>query len=788
MKKKIILFQLMITAITSAVYADVKLPSQCEVAMPQILYDGTILSSNIIDTLVNSAKYYNTNESSYNKRHWVVYSDRNNNNTYSMPSTASDVNTVLQFGEPLRVAKVENGLALVYSEPRVSTVYPLISSEAISKGWIPLNKLLLWSSALTNDIGVYRKTYLTSPLSQETTEEQTKEICFNPEQPTEFKTMTTSSEIFYTIKQGENGYCLVSNKPVITEANGLTSLCGWIKEEKLIQYDSRIYLEPNWDNAVVEKFAKAGEQAVFYSDLELSQMVETFSFGETKNEKNSDSYRISPQKPHYPILREGKNQYQLYSFKTNTTIIDATEIEGVVEARAAQKNALEKVGNLNLIIVIDGTKGMDKYFKATKTAINMAAVALKEKKNLQVGLVIYRDYADGDDGLVEYLPLLDYNDELLSDYFKDGGEYGIKSAATDKTNEDALFVGLEYALDKKAMFYDSVSNNLFIIVSNCGNSLTDTNSITQEDIIERMEENNIDIVSFQVRKNKGEAWTLFDTQIRDIYTNTVAERYVSMGDTLACIKDTTYGFDVVPSDSAYLYHMASYRYNDSGIDIDTTIYKAMMVERIMTYNDIIDRRKQALLKESALQSDTIRADSIYAVSVLGENNYNLMDLQSVSTSHTYHYLVNTPKSSADGNNYWTKVALLSYSEVISIIDKLMDIERSYTDRELLYNKIRELILPLLPEDERKSINNIRYQQALAMLQGLEPDLYALEGPELWQLTDFRYIPNEEYRRMETTFKAKLRNLRNIITGKNYPFSWINNGVEHYWLPLDQFVF
>ena len=268
----------------------------------------------------------------------------------------------------------------------------------------------------------------------------------------------------------------------------------------------------------------------------------------------------------------------------------------------------------------------------------------------------------------------------------------------------------------------------------------------------------------------------------------MAERYASMGDTLACIKDTTYGFDVVPSDSAYLYHMASYRYNDSGIDIDTTIYKAMMVERIMTYNDIIDRRKQALLKESALQSDTIRADSIYAVSVLGENNYNLMDLQSVSTSHTYHYLVNTPKSSADGNNYWTKVALLSYSEVISIIDKLMDIERSYTERELLYNKIRELILPLLPEDERKSINNIRYQQALAMLQGLEPDLYALEGPELWQLTDFRYIPNEEYRRMETTFKAKLRNLRNIITGKNYPFSWINNGVEHYWLPLDQFVF
>lgn len=792
MIKRAFLFLSISLAITSASFADVKLPSQCEVFMPRILYDGTIMNQRSIDQLFSSSDYMQSEPITSNKRHWVVYSDRNNNNAYSMPSTASDVTMELQFGEKLRVAKIENGFALVYGEPKIATIYPMISSEAESKGWVPMENLLLWSNSLTNDLGVYKKVYVTSHIedysSIDSNDDKNITLYFNPSQPSDCKNISTDSDIYYLIKNNDEGYCLVSKTPTIEESTASETIYGWVKAEEVISYDSRIYLEPNWNNAIVEKFARADEQIVFYSDSELSQKVETISFGETKNENNSEPYRIAPHNTHYPIVSEGANQYQLYSFKTNITTIDATEIEGVVEARAAQKNALEKVDNLNLIIVIDGTKGMDKYFKATKTAINMAAVALKEKKNLQVGLVIYRDYADGEDGLVEYLPLLDYNDELLSDYFRDGGEYGINSAATDKTNEDALYVGLEYALDKKAMFYDSVSNNLFIVVSNCGNSLTDTVSIAQEDIIEQIENNNIDIVSFQVRKNKGAAWELFDSQIRAIYTNTIAERYASMGDTLACIIDTTYGFDVLPSDSSYLYHMASYRYDNSGIDIDTTIYKALMVERIMAYNEIIDRRKQALLKETALQSDILRADSIYAVSILGENNYNLMDLQSVSTNHTYHYLVNTPRLAADGSNYWSKVALLSYSEVISIIDKLMDIERSFADREQLYNKIRDLILPLLSEDAHKSINSIKYKQALAMLQGLEPELYAMEGPELWQLTDTKYISNEEYRRMETTFKAKLRNLRNIATGRNYPFSWINNGVEHYWLPLDQFVF
>lgn len=765
MIKKIFL-SLYIALFAVASFAQVALPSRCEAFMPRVLYDGTTVNQSVVESITASTEYLQDDQlSSSQKRHWVVYSDRNNNMAYSMPSTASDVNSVLKFGEVLRIATIENGMALVYSEPRVATIYPMISSEAVCKGWVPMENLLLWSSALATKQGIYSKTYIATNLNDyshlESDLEITPEVIYyTPNQSDDCKEIITNTHVYYIVKRANDGYCLIANRPIIDEISGSSALVGWIKESNYITHNSRMYLLPH----------STEKSIVIYSDENMSKQI---SLDNTLSNVG------------LPIVNEMGPQYHVSSFKTVTTTIDATEIDGVVEARAAQKEALERMENINLIFVMDGTKGMDKYFKATKTAINMAANQLKDKKNIQVGLVIYRDYADGDDGLVEYLPMLDYNDELLYEYLNDGGEYGIISAATDKTNEDALYIGLQNALDSKSMFYNSNANNLFIVVANCGNSPDDTVNVTQGEIIDKINKNNVDMVSFQVRKSKGQAWQLLDTQLREIYSNTVASRFASLGDTLVCVKDTTYGFDVVPSDSAYLYHMASYRYESSGSDIDTTIFKAMMVERIMAFNTIVDSRRDALLKENVSSNSSLHADSIYAVSVLGESNYNLMDLQSVSSEHTYMHSAYIPK---DDSESILKVALMSQTELVTLTDKLMDLEHCFTNRELLSETLKEMIYPLLTEDEIRNINNIRYKQALAILQGLESEQFATEGPTLSELAEDGSLTNEELRRMETAFKSKLRNLRSIISGaRDNNMFWINNGVEHYWIELDKFV-
>ena len=68
--------------------------------------------------------------------------------------------TISIKNEKLRIASIENKRALVYVEPVASTTWPKISSQAICKGWVPMDKLLLWDICISDETGVYQKALL----------------------------------------------------------------------------------------------------------------------------------------------------------------------------------------------------------------------------------------------------------------------------------------------------------------------------------------------------------------------------------------------------------------------------------------------------------------------------------------------------------------------------------------------------------------------------------------------------------------------------------------------------
>jgi hypothetical protein len=268
MIKKIFL-SLYIVLFAVASFAQVALPSRCEAFMPRVLYDGTTINQSVVESITAATEYLQDDQlSSSQKRHWVVYSDRNNNNAYSMPSTVSDVNSVLKFGEVLRIATIENGMALVYSEPKVATLYPMISSEAVCKGWVPMENLLLWSSALATKQGIYSKTYIATNLNDyshlESDLEITPEVIYyTPNQSEDCKEIITNTHIYYIIKRADNGYSLVVNRPVIDETSGSSALLGWIKESNYITHNSRMYLLPH----------STEKSIAIYSDENMSKQI-----------------------------------------------------------------------------------------------------------------------------------------------------------------------------------------------------------------------------------------------------------------------------------------------------------------------------------------------------------------------------------------------------------------------------------------------------------------------------------------------------------------------------------
>ena len=147
-----------------------QMPKKCEAFRPKKLA-SIVLTESEAEALMASADFGQGDAPQKGQfKYWDVYSDRDNNTTYEAPGSSVKF-SALRFNEQVRIARIQNGYALVYTDPKVVT-YPLISEAAECKGWVPMKKLLLWQNCLANDRGIYNKALLCVNLN--TSNAQTK--------------------------------------------------------------------------------------------------------------------------------------------------------------------------------------------------------------------------------------------------------------------------------------------------------------------------------------------------------------------------------------------------------------------------------------------------------------------------------------------------------------------------------------------------------------------------------------------------------------------------------------
>lgn len=119
MKRRLFITAINIFCITLLHAADVKLPPKCIAFMPEVLLKYKVLPAVEAEKLANSKTFGQDVIPQGEKRYWDVYSDRDNNKVYPEPlKNTQPLSRELKLGEKLRIAKIENEFALVYSEPK----------------------------------------------------------------------------------------------------------------------------------------------------------------------------------------------------------------------------------------------------------------------------------------------------------------------------------------------------------------------------------------------------------------------------------------------------------------------------------------------------------------------------------------------------------------------------------------------------------------------------------------------------------------------------------------------
>ena len=797
--KKILTLLLLFTTITS--YAadtpeSVKLGTKCTAFLPNVLSKRVFKEKEALS--VNQSTNYGQNAiGSTEPQYWNVYSDRDDNVTYVAPNSKTSYSK-LRMNEPYRIAKIENGYALVYRERQATDGWPTISKAAESKGWVSMDKLLLWTKCPTNDHGIYNKALLVFNIDKANLQKTSGQMFGNPEKLTNGQEIETGMKFYFIMKRNDNGLVLLSSE---YELSGNTNaMYGWVDESSYTPWNQRSCIEPNWEPDVVDELAQKKEILGINDNGNVG--IE-FGFGRKLNDDEFDKYRLSADVLRFPILDNDSGSEDVYKCTAFGTLDGSRldeQIERLNSANDKQREILEQLKNLNLIIVIDGTQSMGPYFESTIEAIQQGFKYFSMEEDnytFKVGVVIYRDYADGEEGLVEYLPMIDDPaSPALAKFLRDGGNYGVKSSPADRTNAEALYKGLEVALDAQLMGYGKDESNMMIVIGDCGNDEDDTQCLSKEEIVSRMKANGVNLMTVQVRQKDESAWYSFNSQVTDFLYECIGERYNEIFGSLGIKPDFEErgdgdGYDLIPYNSQGSVTETSFFLGAMRTPQDTggdrvfapEMVTSLMENIFMNFQDVINAQNSAVYKigntrTGAQYSEGAKMDSAYVVSKFGIERYKALRAKGDFLAFSGY----TPKRSDDGYDYWKSVLFISHDELNELLNRLSKVEVKSQDRRKYVDAMKGLIRSMVPDIKESEMQEMSNSEIMALVLGLNERTESLSY-SLNDINDQTVVSPENFRRMCKDFQDKYENLV-AIKESEYTFRYENDGAVYYWLPIE----
>lgn len=763
-----------------------QLPSQCKAFLPKALFNS-VLSETETSALASSSNFgQSRNEEPNVKKYWEAYSDRNNNTVYTTPDGTTPCGE-LKFNEKVRIAEIKGKYALVYSDPIGK--YPEITQYAESKGWIKMDNLLLWSSCPADEKGIYYKALICYNMSSNTKKELAGYE--NPMQKGQGFSLNTDLKFYFIMKKVDDMVLLSSEYTLEGESSKV--LYAWVPEGAYVPWNQRSCLEPSWEKEDVKYFAAKNIEANVCTEKELKHIMTTFTFREG-NDDPSDRYyyRMRPDDLRYPIL-DGSTDvlYEVSSFGTlggKTTVTTGGNNNQAPSELAIKQATLDKLSKLNLVIVIDGTASMDKYFPAVKNAITKGAEFFASQHyDMKVGIVIYRDYSDGEKGLAEVYPLSKPDDDGLSKFIYSGGSYGIKSSPADRTHTEAVYYGIQEGLK---LFKDEKESNIMLVVGDCGNDPND-NKITKESLIENLVKKNVNFMGFQVRNNQIADWALFNNQMIQIMRNTLQQKYdklVSGGGAKVKPKMTSDGYEMV-NDLDLGIFVAAHKYAVNGTELSAEHLTNLMTESIRYCADAVQTQKDIIVgydprRAMGGSNDAVDATSKYNIALVKQLMGDDFDLISTNTTLSFRGWVK--KTDSSGKKLFKPVLFISDKEFQNLLERLAPVNAAArtNQREPYINAMKALIRSLVPDITDQELDRQGIDKTMKLVAGLNEKSDALKDYTLLQIGNRQDVPDDVYMSLVKGFSRKYSTLERIKKD-NYKYTRTFNGITYYWIPMEQ---
>lgn len=317
---------------------------------------------------------------------WIVFSDRDENYTTTAPG-GSLIMKKLNFMEPFYVSKEENGyLKLIkYKAGMIRGRKINDKKSAISYGWIPKSKLLLWQRSYSNQKSGYPEKSIAvingkMPMTESRFYYDQTDSAYVYSSP-ELKQRSAKvrlHEITYIFKKSEDGKkYLIGNEDQLIADSARKSIYGWIAADAVHNWGNRLFISP----LQMDSYEQSDSVSFALHGVHMDPLLGT----------NDVILRSSP-----VVADEGNGRLVLgtaadvYNKSDNKLIT----ISGSPLPYLSYLDLRKNIHKINVVFVVDGGSPMTKYFSGLTNTIQSFENVFNEygkKHALSYGAVVYRD-------------------------------------------------------------------------------------------------------------------------------------------------------------------------------------------------------------------------------------------------------------------------------------------------------------------------------------------------------------------------------------------------------------
>jgi TssR protein N-terminal barrel domain/TssR protein VWA domain/TssR C-terminal domain len=406
----------------------------------------------------------------YGDAPWIIFSDRENNQTYK-GSSGTDKCTTLKWMESYYVID-ESPERIHLAQARIEKGLNVIG-QVVDMGWIDKKNVLLWGNGLVDPLTrIHQKVFTVNNANDVVQALKSGDLVKIYKGPD--KTFARNSDVsindFFFILKKENDMILIGRSDKVHKGNA-HKVEGWVYAKRCATWNTRIALEPNFTpEAYEERQSDPKKRIVAFKELEAAKKAIEFGFVDVRSkvfERDSDPCAMpdslkSAENPmrwkgnvmRYAMLSTSQGEVRDINSKVYLTgaigeltfvsedmreefKMDESEYANIIdELRGEATNK----SNYNLLFIIEGTRAMSDHKDKVIATMRSAIESLREVDNLNVSATIYRHAQSSK--AVEMLPLTGDTVNLFD--FINATQFGSGDIQSPYT---CLNYGINYALE-----------------------------------------------------------------------------------------------------------------------------------------------------------------------------------------------------------------------------------------------------------------------------------------------------------------------------------------------------